>query len=206
MDSRAWLVFMFVPCLRYTVAHMIKITTLCTCLLSCLLAWQPVFSEFSSGIPDSDSDLGDFIPGEKWREGEFSLPAYPDEDKLVPVELDRGDSRFNYYLDPESLSVGKDDVVRYTVVITSGSGASNVLYEGLRCSRREYRTYAYGTLDKTFTKARVSEWKLFYDGDRMKHRYSFYRDSMCSKVHEPNKPDVIMQRIRYPSNFTNSGE
>jgi len=48
-------------------------------------------------------------------------------------------SRRPSYIDSKSLSVGTDGVVRYSVVIVSGSGARNVLFEGLRCATREFR-------------------------------------------------------------------
>lgn len=180
-----------------------NITELFTWLIFCLLFQQPAFS---FELPDDSPDLGEFTPGEKWREGGFQLPAYPDDDKLVRVEMELENSQFKFYIDPDSLSMSKDDVVRYTVVIKSSSGATNVMHEGMRCSVREFRTYAYGTSDGKFSKARVSEWKPFYDGDNMKHRYNFYHYYMCSKIQLPYRPDIIMQRIRYPSAFNEGGE
>ena len=54
------------------------------------------------------------------------------------------------YLDEKSISLAQDEIVRFTLVVETSSGTRNVFYEGLRCDTREYKTYAVGTLDKTF--------------------------------------------------------
>lgn len=196
---------MFMAGLRYTVDRMKNILTLFTCLVFGLLFLQPAFSAGVEFVDDSP-ELGGFTPGEAWKEGELRLPDYPVEDKLIEVGMERNISPFKYYIDPDSLTLGEDDVVRYTVVVKSSSGATNVIYEGLRCSVTEYRTYAFGTSDKKMSKARVSEWKRFYNADSMVHRYNFYHYYMCSKIQSPYSPEEIIQRIRYPSDFNEGSD
>jgi hypothetical protein len=48
-------------------------------------------------------------------------------------------------IDPDTISVGKDSVVRYVVVITNNSGSVMAAYEGIRCDTREVKTYARQT-------------------------------------------------------------
>jgi hypothetical protein len=48
-------------------------------------------------------------------------------------------------VDTGSMSVGEDRVVRYTVVLRSGAGVDNISFEGLLCSRNQYKRYAYGS-------------------------------------------------------------
>ncbi len=51
-----------------------------------------------------------------------------------------------HVVDTKHLSVGKDEVVRYTLVARSNSGASNVSFEGIRCTLNgDYKIYGYGT-------------------------------------------------------------
>src|SRR5580692_1571868 len=59
-------------------------------------------------------------------------PPLPDYQALLPFEVSKGTS-LTFAIDPKSLSIGTDGVVRYTVVITSPAGARNVRYEGIRC-------------------------------------------------------------------------
>jgi hypothetical protein len=90
-------------------------------------------------VPDSVGER------EPWREQELSLPPWPRDGDLIELELDAA-SPFRYYIDARSLSVGRDEVVRYTLVAESASGARNVSFEGLRCTPQgAFQIYAYGS-------------------------------------------------------------
>ncbi|MCK4742701.1 MAG: CNP1-like family protein [Sulfuriflexus sp.] len=154
-----------------------------------------------------DADLGEFIEGQKWKEGDIVVPPFPKTDDLLKVEVDRAESPFNFYIDSKSLSISPDKgVIRYTVVIESDSGAQNILFEGIRCQTREFRTYAYGTYDKKLVKARTSEWKLIQEKTGVVHRYNFYRHYMCSEYLTPNPIDILLQKVKYPEDFQEAGE
>jgi CNP1-like family len=76
-------------------------------------------------------------------ENELSLPAYPRKRDLI--EFSAGPtSEFRYFVDSNSISVGSDGIVRYTLVARSPAGVENVTYEGMRCSTGELRVYALG--------------------------------------------------------------
>ena len=77
-----------------------------------------------------------------WRELEVTLPA-PPKGELLEFFVSAASS-FRFFIDPQSLSVGTDGVVRYTLVARSRSGVENVSYEGLRCSTASYKLYALG--------------------------------------------------------------
>lgn len=81
-----------------------------------------------------------------WQEIEAELPPYPRAQRLVPFEVSAA-SRNRHYLDEDSLSVGEDGVVRYTVVVRTPSGAENVSFEGMRCESGERKLYAFGRPD-----------------------------------------------------------
>lgn len=84
-------------------------------------------------------------PGSEWKELDITLPAYPQEDALVAVGMGRTNYPYTVFVDPDSLSIGKDQVVRFTVVLRSRSGVDNVSYEGIMCNRRKVKRYAYGS-------------------------------------------------------------
>ena len=160
-----------------------------------------------SAIETDDPDLGGgFIEGPEWKEGNVVIPPYPQIDELIKIQLDRADQPFNFYLDPKSVAIGEDGVVRYTVVIESYSGARNVLYEGIRCETEEYRAYAYGTSDGKFSKATVANWTRFRQSDGMTHRYNFYKYYMCDELKNVLPRNGILQRVRYPEDFMDLGE
>ncbi len=158
-----------------------------------------------SAQENDDVDLGDFIEAPKWKESDIVLPPFPNRDELVKVEVDRVDMPFSFYIDPTSLNVGKDGVSRYTMLIESFSGASNIMYEGINCSTGEYRTYAYGTYDDKFSKARVSSWSNITSSGAMAHRYNLKHYYLCSDIDSPFPVSESLQRIRYPEDFATGG-
>ena len=100
--------------------------------------------------------------GQPWDEQKPKLPPFPKEENLVGIQVDGGLS-FDFFVDLESVSVGRDGVVRYTLVARSVGGATNIAYEGIRCKGRERKLYAFGRADKTWSAARNPQWALISD-------------------------------------------
>jgi hypothetical protein len=111
-----------------------------------------------------EKKYGEFYEEEKkWVEEEVPPPPYPQEATLL--EFDAGAATANrYYVDGATLSVGADGVVRYVVVIKTRGGATNVSFEGIRCSTRERKTYAFGKNDKTWAQATSKSWQAISRG------------------------------------------
>jgi len=171
--------------------------------LICAFVASPCYAAQDTDEPD----LGGFIPGEKWKEGNVIIPAFPQSDDLLKVEVDRADMPFNFYIDSKNISVSNDDgITRYTVVLESNSGAKNVLFEGIRCQTAEFRTYAYGTYDNKLVKARTSKWERIQNNGYMVHRYDFFRHYMCNERQTPNPVREVLQKIEYPEDFQGTGE
>lgn len=76
----------------------------------------------------------------RWQESTVTPPTTFNLDQLQPFEVSRG-AALSYGIDPKTLSVGEDGVVRYVMVARSASGALNVLYQGVRCQTAEVKTY-----------------------------------------------------------------
>jgi hypothetical protein len=72
-------------------------------------------------------------------------PPQLDRSRLVELRLE-AESDFRYFIDPASVSVGTDRIVRYAMVARSSSGTENISFEGLRCPG-DYRIYAVGRPD-----------------------------------------------------------
>lgn len=92
-----------------------------------------------------------------WQEGEVKLPAFPKDDGLIEFFVS-GASSFRFFIDPASLSPGRDGVVRYTLIARSPSGYSNISYEGIRCATNSYRVYALGSNGSW--KPQDSDWRV----------------------------------------------
>jgi hypothetical protein len=105
-----------------------------------------------------ESDWQRAQEAKNWHEGQVVLPAYPKRGNLVEfVPGPRTDFRF--FVDPTSLSVGPDGVVRYVLVARSPQGAESVSYEGLHCSDEQYKVYATGRPDGRWVEARGARWR-----------------------------------------------
>ena len=92
-----------------------------------------------------------------WSEIEVQMPAFPQKENLIAFKVGAIDDT-QYLIDGNSLSVGSDSVIRFTLVVVSSAGAQNVSYEGMRCATAERRFYAFGRSDRTWSKARSNHW------------------------------------------------
>jgi len=105
-----------------------------------------------------------------WKELEVKPPALRTEN-LIPLELPRSSLRFG--VDPQSISVGADGVVRYVVVATSPTGVVNAMYEGIKCDTAQVRVYARHSADGGW-KAATGEWQPLTTGaQRHSHQIAY---------------------------------
>jgi CNP1-like family len=108
---------------------------------------------------------------------EIRLPAYPKADGLVEFFVS-GAASFRFFIDPASLSVESDGVVRYTLVARSPSGVANISYEGIRCEKgADYRVFALGS-DGRWS-VRDSEWRPIEPRAIQRWHNELYRRYFC---------------------------
>jgi hypothetical protein len=133
-----------------------------------------------------------------WQEEKYKLPAAPDMDKLIPFEVNVSNAN-RFLVDPASVSVGSDGVVRFTVVIESNGGARTVNYEGLRCKTRERRLYAFGQKDGTWVESQGSSWILMQKQQHKMHNAYpavLAYDYFCLDLEPPPSAEVAVERLR----------
>lgn len=152
--------------------------SLCAFFASVLLlgACGPITVKLPTFGPDPKEE-GD---KPKAPEDAVVLPAFPREDRLLPFYVG-GASRNRFFIDPASLSVVQHDLVRYTVVIRSPAGAQNVIYEGLNCSKQEYKVYAFGRNNGTWTEARKPGWRFIDVDDANPYRAVLFDNFFCPR-------------------------
>ena len=133
---------------------------------------------FSAGVwadPEAPYNVPEKPP---WQESKAQLPAYPKEENLIEFPIgSRSQNRFS--IDESSLDVGEDGVVRYVLVIRTPGGATNVTFEGIRCSERTYKRYAIGRQDKTWYQLPVSDWTLIENKSINRHHAVLNRELFC---------------------------
>lgn len=113
-----------------------------------------------------------------WSEEAIDLPAYPKEEELIEFPVSAG-TRNRFYVDGASLRPGTDGVVRYALVIRTSGGATNVTYEGIRCATGEYRIYATGRSNKTWSRNRLSTWREIENKRANRHHAALKRELFC---------------------------
>lgn len=141
------------------------------------------------------SGLDDELPQKLWEESELQPPAYPPTARLQPFFVSPlNDNQF--FIDPESLTVGLDGVVRYVLVVLSPSGVRNVSYEGLRCSSAEKRLYAFGRQDQTWSKARGKQWVRIENNSLNRHHAVLFAEHFCPVGMIVRSADEARQALR----------
>jgi hypothetical protein len=130
-----------------------------------------------------------------WKEIQSQIPAYPKDQNLVHVEAG-SETSHRFYVDAASVSLGQDGVVRYTTVVKTSGGATNVSFEGMRCETREQKLYALGRSDGTWVRARDPKWQRIVLRDLKPHHYMLYREYFCPSPGVPTAPKHAIDAMR----------
>ena len=133
-----------------------------------------------------------------WKEIGSKIPPYPRPENLVP--LDGGSaSPHRFFIDAQSLSVGEDGVVRYTLLVRTAGGSTNVSFEGMRCETREQKYYALGRADGSWVRARDSQWRRLVTQSVNRHHDVLYADVLCPGKSPITTTREALQRLKSSS-------
>ena len=138
-----------------------------------LLALQPFSVAGAADQFDSEFDE------KPWAEIEVQLPAFPETENLIPFQVGAIRDR-QFFIDGPSISIGSDEVIRFSVVVISASGARNISFEGLRCATGERRLYAFGRADKTWSRAKSDQW-MKLKGYGNQYFATLFADYFCGR-------------------------
>lgn len=162
----------------------------------------------SSAVARDDADNpnkpDDLVPAEiaepedaekPWQETLTTLPAFPRAQDLLPIRGHDGDPDYRYYIDVNSVSLTPDEVLRYTVVIQSPQGASNIFHEGIRCATDEIKALAYGTRDGHFVRMADPQWTYVYARGALGYRTTLMEFYVCDKDGWAMDADSVLERL-----------
>ncbi len=127
------------------------------------------------GYEQSSNFIDDSRP---WEELVVSLPAVPKNENLMTFNVSSATSN-RFMIDTASISVGSDQVVRYTVVIESPRGARTINYEGMRCEPAEYKIYGFGQPDGKWTENKRAKWEPFKRHSLLSYHKALFEDYFC---------------------------
>lgn len=158
-----------------------------------------VFVSASAGVPAAGFDSE--YEEKRWEEIEAQLPAFPKAESLDPFFVSATtDNKF--MVDRDSISVGADGVVRFTLVVLSSTGVQNVSYDGMRCSTGERRLYAFGRSDNTWSKSRSNQWVKIQESTLNRHHAALYFEYFCANgnsVRDAEEARVALRSGGHPS-------
>ncbi len=140
-------------------------------LLACLLMVHA-----KAELTGRSVDAGD---QPKSADAEWILPAVPQSASLIEFYVSAAATN-HFFIDGATLGVSDDGVVRYVLVVKTAGGATNVTFEGMRCSTGEYRIFASGHADGTWIKSRSEAWRPIENKMVNRHHAALSREFFCA--------------------------
>lgn len=138
----------------------------CSLLAACAGTWA---QEVDDGFDDTEKP---------WQEIAAQLPPAPQQENLAEFYLSPN-ATMKAFVDTNSVSIGTDKVVRYTVVTKTDGGAVNVMYEGMRCETAEKKSYAFGHPDGKWSRSRRDQWQQIKDFGGNRIDGALFKDYFC---------------------------
>lgn len=154
---------------------------LCTLVLACTCAGAQV------------------IPSNEFQEGDTPAPPPLRLQKLVPLDMDGG-TDLRWGVDPDSIRIGADRVIRYVVVGQGTGGAVNAYYEGLRCDAAQVRVYARHAADGDWVPTR-EDWKPLHGSSAARHSLVVARSGACLGQAPNRSADQIARDLAQSPNY-----
>ena len=134
-----------------------------------------------------------------WKESDTPAPPPFDIGKLVQFEVS-STSSLVYGVDPASIRISqRDGLVRYVIVALNSSGASNVMYEALRCSTAQVKTYARYSATGGWRSLDNPQWTSLYANMPSRHALAFAKAGACDNRVVPDSVNVLIKRLKDPN-------
>jgi len=128
---------------------------------------------------------------------EEPAPAAPDFStrQLIAVPMPPG-MGIRMGIDPATIQVGKDGVVRYVAVATSASGeATSAMYEGIRCSNGQVKLYARHYADGGWRPVEDPTWVSLYES-RVRYSLAIAKAGVCQDAAANGNASKIIRDMR----------
>jgi hypothetical protein len=119
-----------------------------------------------------------------WREADAPAPPQLRTSGLIELDIRTGDLRFG--IDPASIAVGVDGIVRYVVVARGPGGVVNGIYEGVHCKTAQAKVYARHNPDSGWVPVTDAKWKPVHDAPHSRYSLHIARGGVC-QGHAPNR-------------------
>lgn len=131
---------------------------------------------------------------------QVQLPDFPKASDLLefPVSAASGN---HFMIDRRSMSIDPDREVRLTVVVRAPGGAETVTHEAIRCQSAEYRIYAVGRRDGTWTRLVEPTWRRIEESGLNRHRAALASEYLCDGPASVRAPEEALRAMQNPSHM-----
>ena len=130
-----------------------------------------------------------------WKETEVPAPPRFDPEQRVSIEMPPYVS-MKFGIDPATLAVTPDGIVRYVMVAVSPSGAVNAFYEGIRCATGEVKSYARANASGVWTIVKAPEWRRLNDNQPSKHALALAQQGACEGNTSAGSAADILRKLK----------
>ena len=155
--------------------------------VACLLA---LYATGASAEGGNGSDNPD------WAEEAVAQPPAFSKDRLIAIDMPSYVS-LQVGVDPDTIEVGGDGVVRYVIAMTNASGNTSAVFEGIRCITDEVKTYARMGSAGSWSKVANPSWKPVNDNMPSRHAQAFARQGGCQNRLATSQREIV-QALKAP--------
>lgn len=149
------------------------------------------------GLAYSAPGLHAQIPADNpdWQETTAPAPPGFDANQLVSVDMPLYVS-MKFGVDPATLAVTPDGIVRYVMLAVSPSGGVTAFYEGIRCATAEVKSYARANADGIWTLVKEPDWRRLNDKMPSKHALALARQGACEGNATGGSATEILRKLK----------
>ncbi len=130
-----------------------------------------------------------------WQESQVAPPTNFSTEAITPFVLD-AQSSMRLGIDPKTLTIDPDGVVRYVLVAKSSQGALNVLYEGIRCASAEVKVYARWDNASSWNTSGKAEWEPLAFRGATRRAMQMARGGVCEGKVPNGTPARILRALQ----------
>jgi len=113
-----------------------------------------------------------------WKESEVPAPPAFSKDHLLMVDMPRYVT-LKFGVDPATLAIMPEGIVRYVMVAVNGNGSVSAMYEGIRCATGQVKTYARSSSSGSWSAMQDPQWNDLNGTQPSKHALAFARQGAC---------------------------
>lgn len=150
-------------------------------LISC--ATQLAWGQVGNGLDNLD-----------WVEEKEPPPPAFSKTQALPLDMPNYVS-VRVGIDPATVKVGLDGVVRYVAVMSNATGTVNAVYEGIRCASDQVKTYARAGASGEWSVIAEPAWRDVNGNQPSKHAFVFARSAACD-VRVANRLEDILRGLQ----------